>query len=275
MKVLPMFARALWSRLLEKSSPQMTCRLKNAIAAAKGKQIRFHYNPETKLFDVQDEMGQMYFADKMRGLWLYGAGLRQRAKFMQKSYCLDQISFDEKDVVIDCGANYGDLSLVVGKSIRPENYIGFEPGNDEFQCLTKNVPEGRVFKKGLSNSVGVTTFYMSSAGADSSIIEPKNYTRKVEIETTTLDVLMEELKLSHVKLLKLEAEGFEPEILEGAEKFLGICEYVAIDGGNERGKDEQETFSSQTNILLQSGFEMVSIYFPWHRALFKRKASPR
>jgi FkbM family methyltransferase len=188
---------------------------------------------------------------------------------------LDQISFDASDIVVDCGANYGDLSLVLKERLDPENYIAFEPGDDEYECLARNVPGARVFKKGLSNFSGVTTFYLSSAGGDSSIIEPESYTRKVEIETTTLDVIMDELQLKSVKLLKLEAEGFEPEILYGANRFLNICEYVAIDGGNERGKKKEETFSSQTNFLIRAGFEMVGVFLPWQRALFRKAASVR
>jgi hypothetical protein len=47
---LTTLARSLWLRLLEKSSPNVTCGLKNLVAAAKGKAIRFGYDPETALF---------------------------------------------------------------------------------------------------------------------------------------------------------------------------------------------------------------------------------
>jgi hypothetical protein len=72
-------------------------------------------------------------------------------------------------------------------------------------------------------------------------------------------------------LLKIEAEGYEPEILKGAGKMLERCEYIAVDGGYERGVKCEQTFTTITNYLLKNNFEMKDIYFPWHRALFVRK----
>ena len=51
-------------------------------------------------------------------------------------------------------------------------------------------------------------------------------------------------------MFKLEAEGFEPEILEGSKQSINIVEYVALDGGEERGIAEAETLSKATNFLL-------------------------
>jgi hypothetical protein len=72
-------------------------------------------------------------------------------------------------------------------------------------------------------------------------------------------------------LLKLEAEGFEPEILEGLDIMIQRCEYIAIDGGYEKGENCEQTFTSCTNYLLSNGFKIIDIYFPWFRALYKRK----
>ena len=61
--------------------------------------------------------------------------------------------------------------------------------------------------------------------------------------------------------------GYEPEVLLGAKDSLKICDYVAVDGGYERGLKEQ-TFTEITNYLIKNGFE-IDIYFPWNRALLK------
>ena len=68
-------------------------------------------------------------------------------------------------------------------------------------------------------------------------------------QTTTLNKFFKKSKLGKIKLLKLEAEGYEPEILLGANKILDKIEYIAIDGGYERGKNSEETLSSQLNFL--------------------------
>ena len=71
-------------------------------------------------------------------------------------------------------------------------------------------------------------------------------------------------------MLKLEAEGWEPEILDGAKEFINICDYVAIDGGLERGETAEATFPAINNFLMNNGFEMIDIQGPSYRALFKK-----
>ena len=76
-----------------------------------------------------------------------------------------------------------------------------------------------------------------------------------------------------LKLLKLEAEGYEPEILKGLEGKLENCEYIAIDGGYERGESNEQTFTEISNFLILNNYKIIDIYFPWCRALFKNRNS--
>jgi hypothetical protein len=52
------------------------------------------------------------------------------------------------------------------------------------------------------------------------------------------------------KLVKLEAEGFEPDILRGSEGVLKNIEFIAVGGGYERGNHRQQTFTWITNFLF-------------------------
>ena len=75
-----------------------------------------------------------------------------------------------------------------------------------------------------------------------------------------------------LRLLKLEAEGFEPEILQGATQALKICEYLAIDGGFERGEACEETLSTQLRLLFAAGYELLGITPRPLRALLRNTA---
>lgn len=124
----------------------------------------------------------------------------------------------------------------------------------------------------MGNIDSELNFYIGTSGGDSSLIEPERYDEKVIVRVARLDSFMIERKIDFVKLLKLEAEGFEPEILEGLGAMILRCEYVAVDGGYERGKNCEQTLTTCTNYLLANGFEMIDIYFPWCRALYMRKS---
>lgn len=257
-------------RLQRLCSPKLACKLQNIFVALHGSQNRFTYDEEKGLYIVTEADLFRYFGEMTRGFDFYARSIRKRGRVLADSYCLKHVKFSSDDVVIDCGANYGDLHLYLRDKINEQNYIAIEPGPIEFKCLLNSLPKARNLNLGLSNSDGKLDFYLCSKSGDSSLIKPKNYTEIVKVGVRTLDSLADELKITKCKLLKLEAEGWEPEILDGAKEFIKICDYVAIDGGLERGENEEATFPAINNFLMKNGFEMIDINGPFYRALFKK-----
>ena len=174
-----------------------------------------------KLVDKDNKKFTHFFKAEKQGNMAYGKGLEYRLKDLSKSYFLDMIDFKDGDTFIDCGANVGDLYLVLQKMDVDLNYIGFEPSPVEFTCLQKNVPKMSLHNVGLWNTEGTLEFYVASQGADSSLIRPKTFESKTIVETQPLNKYIN----GKVKCLKLEAEGAEPEILEGLGDKLNYIEY--------------------------------------------------
>ena len=241
----------------------------NIIFIFKNKSFRFGYDKDLNLFFLNDKKNKHYFSNKIRGINLYSCGLKFRANQIADSYKLNNIKFKNSDKVIDCGANYGDLWLYLRGRINIDNYITFEPGINEFKALSKNINNNNNYNLGLDNITSQKTFYINEKDADSSIVEPKKYNSIYQIETITLNKFFQDCKIERIKLLKLEAEGYEPEILLGSNEALRKIEYIAIDGGYERGKKLEETLSSQLNFLLKNNFEIIEINLKWGRALLK------
>jgi len=245
--------------------------LEHLYCVIRGKKVRFSYDKNHQLFKATENNQSCFFYNKSRGFSMYREGIETRGNFLFSTYCLQNITFENNDVVIDCGANSGDLFLKLKKYISADNYIAIEPNPSDFKILSLNVPnQVKLINKALGNINSKLSFYVSTAGGDSSLIEPIKYDHIIKVEVVRLDSLLSDLQKSKIKLLKLEAEGFEPEILEGLGNSLKYCEYISVDGGYERGKKAEQTMTTMTNYLLSNGFEMVDIYFPWHRALFKR-----
>lgn len=239
----------------------------------RGQSIRVGYDKTEALFVASEKGRRHYFGNLERGSWLYRRGFQHRADEIWDSYRLGAVDFAADDIVIDCGANYADLWLALEGKLAPQNYISFEPGEDEHRAICLNAPQAKNKKQGLGNKDEVQKFYVNHQDADSSLIEPNEYFDVLKIDTVRLDSFCKSEKIDKIKLLKLEAEGFEPEILAGAAKTLEKVEYVAIDGSYERGKEQEQTFSTQSNILQAAGFEMVDVNLKWARALFKRRDS--
>jgi len=245
--------------------------IRNTILRSKNLSIRFYFDKRIGLYYFREFGITHYFANRIRGYGLYSNGIKNRVNSLVSSYDLAKIDFKEKDLVIDCGANYADLWIYLKSFIQEKNYITFEPGKEEFQAICRNASKARNYNIGLGKKDEVKKFYVNHLDADSSFIEPSEYSKIEEIKTTTLDKFISENNIKSIKLLKLEAEGFEPEILLGTKKSLHKIKYIAIDGGYERGINKDETFSEQTNILIQNGFKMIAVNFNWGRALFENK----
>tara|TARA_Y100001968_G_C19397892_1_gene739347 strand:- start:772 stop:1611 length:840 start_codon:yes stop_codon:yes gene_type:complete len=245
--------------------------LENKIAFIRNKNVRFSYDSKRKLFKAEEHNISKFYPEKSRCFWLYRNGIEARGSFISKSYCLPNINFKEDDIIIDCGANSGDLFIELSNYIKPNNYIGIEPNPSDFEVLKLNCPKTTIVNKALGEKNSFLDFFIATSKGDSSIIRPKDYEKQIKIASIRLDELLTMMKIKKVKLLKLEAEGYEPEILLGAGDKINIFEYIAIDGGYERGEREEQTFTFLTNKLINNGFELLDINFPWYRALFKNK----
>lgn len=229
--------------------------------------IRFFPGKDSSRYVVVDRsLGwRQVFSNERYGASAYARGIRARGRYLAESYFVDRVAFEEGDIVIDCGANVGDLQIWFKDQGLSIEYVGFEPSPEEFECLKENVRPGRAVNKGLWSEAGSMKFYVASGRADSSLIEPVAFDGVIEVQTVTLDSLVSE----PVKLLKLEAEGAEIEVLRGAEAALEKIEYIAADLGFERGVGEEQTFVPVTNFLLQRGFELQEFSPSLMKALYR------
>jgi len=172
------------------------------------------------------------------------------------SYCLNDIEFQKGDLVIDCGANVGELNIAFNLKGLEIEYLGVEPESKTFICLEKNKmrESDKFLNLALSNISSEERLYLDSLGGNSSIVYFGNDDFEI-IKTQTLDSLSIQ---KEIKLFKLEAEGFEPEILEGGLSTLKKIKFIAVDFGSERGLDEENTVVKVNNLLYSNNFSLVS-----------------
>ena len=199
--------------------------------------------------------------------YAYRNGVRKRAQSLANCYFLNEIDWKDGDILLDCGANVGDLKIWFDLNNIAIEYIGFEPSPVEFACLQKNVKPSVVHNVALWKKTGNFEFFLSSQRADSSLIRPKHFESRIMVPATTLASYVS----SKVKVVKIEVEGAEPEVLEGLGSKLKLVEYIVADLGYERGVNCESTLVPVTDFLLDRGFERVKIYYPRLCALFKNK----
>ena len=220
-------------------------------------------------YKVTKNGDELYFLHKSR-ITRYLTGIDSIGKNLSYQYMLDTIDFAEDDVFIDVGANIGELSKHILNKHTNIRLIAFEPAPLEYKVLIKNVQNfnAKLYNVGLWNTPGELDFYIKSESADNSIFEMKEYDSIVTIKLSKLDTMLHNLE--KIKVLKIEAEGAEPEILQGAIKTLKKTEYVTLDGGPERGITQSTTIEECINILVNNDFRLLRINMRRGTALFKR-----
>lgn len=179
---------------------------------------------------------------------------KKHLNHLLETYCLTDFSFKSEDLVIDCGANVGELFYALKLTNKNFKYIGFEPDPVAFRCLYENIKDSnsKIFQIALGNKNGTQNLYIDTDGADSSLIYfgKKNH---FSVKVHTLD----SYNFKKVKLIKLEAEGYEYEVLEGSERTLKITEFIAVDYGPEKGIQKNTTAAEVTNFLYSNNFKLI------------------
>lgn len=129
------------------------------------------------------------------------------------------------DVVLDVGANVGHISLLLADIVGPGGLFAFEPAPVAFERLCENWrlngwPTDQLFNLAVGAydgeiSIATATTPLTTVGVSSA---PSEGGHKVEIRA--LDSQRESWRGRALALLKVDVEGYEREVLEGARAVL-------------------------------------------------------
>lgn len=149
---------------------------------------------------------------------------------------------NEGDTAIDIGGHAGQYCLIMAAMCgQSGSVITFEPDPYAREKLRKNIELNTHIKSptvealAVSDKAGEATLFSRNGNAQSSLarsateFNTSHQSEKITIELVSLDQYIGENNLSTPRWLKIDAEGAEINILEGAQKVLAgdtqiICE---------------------------------------------------
>ncbi|HLF53771.1 MAG TPA: FkbM family methyltransferase [Candidatus Nanoarchaeia archaeon] len=121
-----------------------------------------------------------------------------------------------KGVFIDVGAHYGSMSIQVGKQmLNHGKIIAIEPEPSYYNMLLKNIKLNR-----LNNIVAIQNACSNKKGKIDITWYLLGRKKTKKIETVTIDEIVKKFKLKIVDIIKIDVEGMEDLVIEGARKTI-------------------------------------------------------
>jgi FkbM family methyltransferase len=133
--------------------------------------------------------------------------------------------------IFDVGANVGYYSVILGLNLNEQqNLYAFEPIKSSFTQLERNLKANSLEEKtnafniALSDKTGTIELYIpmksGSSATSARLLHPEEENRIEIVESQTLDCFVSENAISSCDLLKIDVEGAELQILQGAIKTI-------------------------------------------------------
>ena len=186
---------------------------------------------------------------------LYKYGWEARLDRLEAEYGVGRhVSLKPNSVVLDIGANAGEFAHVCAR-YGAEVHC-FEPDPDVHACLLKNIdglPQAHAHDTVIWKEDGEIDFGLAPERADSSVFTDSG--AKLKKRTVTIETFCRENEIPRIDFIKCDAEGAEPEVLEGIGGFFPNVGAVALDTGAER--NGARTHDACAEILSTHGFEVV------------------
>lgn len=127
-----------------------------------------------------------------------------------------------KRVALDIGANVGLWSRDLAKQF--ETVIAFEPVAMFRECLTRNVTAKNVEVRNvaLGDREGMIRMIVTEGNTGHTHVDPNSNNGDTPI------IKLDSLDLSIVDYIKIDCEGFEYRVLQGAEQTIRRCRPVVV-----------------------------------------------
>ena len=204
--------------------------------------------------------------EKVNGFWVPSDDVhlqdwKQNNNFTQNK-CLDKfLTFIEKNAlkfnhVLDIGAWVGTWTMKINPFCG--RVIAFEPDPLHYECLVKNVPE-----EVETHQLAVGNDKKMISLSEDNFTQAKRVVGEGNIPMVTID----SLNFTDVDLIKVDVEGYEMEVLKGADKTLENVKYLMIELNNNSKKYGSSNLEIE-KYLRKKGFRIMIKAWPdvvWHK----------
>lgn len=171
------------------------------------------------------------------------------------------------DTAIDIGANLGLVSFSMLRRVGPSGKVhAFEPQSRMADYIDRSIALNKVdnlllHRSGLGDTPGRLRLAIPDNNAGAASLCSQTGTRFEAVTVTTLDAFQQQAALTDVRLLKIDVEGFEPQVFSGGRNFfLALRPDVVIFEENRVGADG---IPASVQIIRSLGYDVFALPRTW------------
>ena len=210
------------------------------------------------IYKLHDHKNFIYISSTNR-IVKYTRGIKARYLNLANCYFLNDIQFKSGDVIIDVGANIGEIYKYFEYFLKLKiKYYAFEPNPSDFNALKMNV-YGKLWNIGILDKNSELNFNVLTDTADSNFIKFK--------DRNNISIIVKVMKLDSIKfpqkikLIKIDTESLEYKVLKCGEETLKKTEFVSIDVSDETpGLDFFKYKKKIVSFLKKNNFSIKGEY---------------
>ena len=175
------------------------------------------------------------------------------------------------ETVFDIGANIGITACELNDLFPKALIYAFEPVPDTFIKLKKRTfsrTSIKCFETALGNEICSKMIDIGTRSDLVSFVESTNSGNEIKIKVDTLDQITQVKNIKRIDFLKIDTEGFDLEVLKGAEKLLmkQRIEFIQVEtklGGPAKRFVPLQKFNEFLNPL---GYDLMGCFEQegWH-----------
>lgn len=168
--------------------------------------------------------------------------------------------------IFDVGGNFGQTALLFAAAFPTATIFTFEPVPESFSRLQKAVqrhPRIKPFNTALGDKSGSITMNLTPSAGSNTILATAAATASINIPIDTIDSFVTANSIETIDLLKIDVEGYELQVIKGAEQTLkrGNIRYIFAECVLPMDLQSPHTsFFDLHQTLDQNGFCFVTYY---------------
>jgi len=184
----------------------------------------------------------------------------------------------KKSTIIDVGANIGNHAVYFGKYLC-EKVIAVEPSQLHSDILRKNLSSNlsknkyEVHQIAVGNEKGnVTLVFPSEINLGAAKIDRSSNNKDFNSEKVPIDKLDNIINESNIAMLKIDVEGFEIDVLKGAEKLIkNNLPHIIAEAHDDKHLNEIKKFLKTYNYTILGRFCYTPTYHFINTSKHKKK----